>query len=52
MKKKPCDHNGGLSNSNLKTEQNAIFKLLWGTITEQEVIFMSNVFWKSVMLLQ
>ena len=50
--KKPYDHNDGLSNGRLKTEPNAIFMLLSGSTTQQEVIFMSKFFGKSVILLQ
>ena len=50
-KKKTCDHNDTLSNGSLKTEQNAVFMLLWGSITQQEVIFMSIFFSKQVILL-
>ena len=39
--KKTCDHNSGLSNGSLITEQNAIFMLFLGSTTQQNFFFIS-----------
>ena len=44
-KKKTCDHNDDLSNGSLKTKQNTIFMLFWGSITQQQVFLHVNLFW-------
>ena len=44
-KKKTCDHNDSLSNGSLKTKQNTIFMLFWGSITQQQVFLHVNLFW-------
>ena len=43
--------NSCLQKGGLKTEQNPFFLLIWGSITQQQVIFIST-FLKSVILLQ